>query len=117
MRTRQARASTANQVSFVVGASEDSVLAVYSSAGTAAAVANAIIKYGVGVDSTTTFAQDPVIIYTPTANFASNSGKDPYQFLPSLGAHIVSANELGDGTNANTFNTLSKATLTVSVWM
>lgn len=105
---RQAHANlgAGMQVSFVVGLAEDAAAVSYSNWVVPIAVANAFGRIGLGFDSTTTMA------YRATAaNFSGGLGVSGSGALNvsgiwamSIGSHILSANEQGDGANANNFN-------------
>lgn len=109
--TRQARASAGNQGSFMVGQQEDSIAAVDTVSLATAAALNAIAYVGVALDSTTTL---PINGFcdAETAAILTCSKLITLSTFPAIGLHTISANELGDGTNANTYdagqtNTLS----------
>lgn len=116
--TRQARASAGNQVSFVAGLAEDGVLASYVVSSHTANTANAQISIGLGFDSTSAYASGVALgIY----QIAGPSGiyfytlTDAQTWNPGIGLHTISANERGDGTNANTFNDNSASRLNVTL--
>lgn len=95
---RAANANTTARVSFVLGASEDSVsIGGYMRWLSGAATVGIA---GIGLDSTTTFAQ--------LIGFGANStmGQFPYSYsgYPGIGTHFLSANEACNAaTNAVTF--------------
>ncbi len=111
--TRQARASAGNQVQIVIGVAEDDVTASTNGRMLAAAANSALPTSGVGVDSLITFACQPSIIVQSGAGatLLSMAGVSTCGFNPGVGLHTISANELGDGTNANTFDFSSLNTL------
>jgi hypothetical protein len=101
---REARGSTTNQISFVMGLAEDGISATYSVAclTTASAVAN--VNWGIGLDSTTTFRSVGSLFQNSAAVATSFRGANVTTIPPQIGVHIISANELGDGAAANTFD-------------
>lgn len=113
--TRQARNSTNNQVSIVTGYAEDTISAIYSN-GIAFAAADAVVDVGIGLDSVGTFngysAFDTGSATSAGARLVASIFMSPMQ-----GLHVVSANEAGDGLNANSFNAVGDALLTVSTRM
>jgi hypothetical protein len=115
---RQANNSAGNQISFLVGAAEDGVSASYANTCSTVSTVGAICEFGIGLDATNAFAA-PQFFYEQTtgATAISAAGNPSYQFMPSLGTHVLSANEQGDSTHANTFNTSSGGTLTAAILM
>lgn len=114
---RQARASAGNQVSFVSGLPEDSISATYTASGQTVAVTNALVIFGVNIDSTTSIFGRSGLVITPGAFSLIGVNASTAGFVATTGFHVISANESGDGTNANTFNAGSLNTLTVSLAM
>jgi hypothetical protein len=114
---RQANNSTGNQISFVLGAIEDAISASYTNQCTPVATSLANCSFGVGLDSLNGFATAPFRVQTPTATSITMGGSLSYQFMPSLGSHTLSANEQGDNSHSNDFNSLSNGTLTASLRM
>lgn len=104
---RQARASTGNQISYVVGAAEDSAFAQYWGFANAVAV-GATPQTGIGLDSITAFTN-----YQFTAAYAvvSLSQNTTSVWNPAIGTHYLAGLEKGDGTNANTFGLSGLMTL------
>jgi len=115
--TRQARASAGNQISYVVGAAGSAISASYAAGVNTVALANSFGRFGIGIDSTTTMAGVPHIVYSQAAAAMVSTASISYQFQTALGAHVISANETGDGTNANTFDNLSLNNLSATLWM
>jgi hypothetical protein len=113
---RQARASAGNQVQVVIGVNEDAITVNYSARGATTAASAASPMWGVGVDSTTTFTV-PQCQWTNTAAVAATWGCTNSTILsPTLiGIHTITANENGDGSNANTFGTGTANSLAVTV--
>ena len=108
---RQARASAGNQVSILYGLAEDSTQ--LQNAGRVGLVAaSSAALFGVGVDSTSTFASQGAGAAGASGNGVG--GTAGYIAVPLLGYHVFSANEQSDGTNANNFNVASQNTFSVS---
>lgn len=101
---RQARASTAMQVSFVVGAAEDAVTAIYQNVNQMVAASSAVARIGVGYDTVTAPSNNnafqgvaaSTLIISPNVPYTVNN--------PAPGTHYLAAMENSDGTNSNTFN-------------
>lgn len=101
---RQAHASTAMQVSFLVGISEDAVTANYTNLCTTSGL-NAInsVQIGLGFDSITTFSTKG--FFQPgVANTLTGTPSAYAIWNPGVGSHYVAALEASDSLNANTFN-------------
>jgi hypothetical protein len=114
---RQARASSGNQVQFVLGAAEDGVIGSYINRVNTVATATATTTYGCGFDSTTTYSGQGALISAPTAATFIGASGVPCSWTPSVGFHTLSANESGDGTNANTINPGGLAQLSATLRM
>lgn len=114
---RQARASAGNQISYVVGAAGSAVSVSYAAGVNTTATVNSYGRFGIGLDSTTSMTGVPHIVYSQAAAAMVSTASISYQFQTALGAHVISANELGDGTNANTFDNLSLNNLSAILWM
>lgn len=108
--TRQARASSGNQISFVVGLQEDGLTATYTQRVTWAAVSGATLLFGIGFDTTTSYSVR-LVLSAPTAAGASTSNSLAWPTRPGIGLHFVAALEQSDNTNANFFDSDSLATL------
>lgn len=115
--TRQARASAGNQISYVVGAAGAGISVNYAAGINTTATVNSYGRFGIGLDSTSAMAGVPHIVYSQAAAAMVSTASISYQFQTALGAHIISANELGDGSNANTFDNLSLNNLSAVLWM
>lgn len=111
---RQARASAGNQVSFVRGLDEDSIQYSYQAYCVTAAAAGSL-SWGVGFDSTSAFSRQFNTGSVPTANAIRISGSNVGNWLPGVGTHFISANEQGDGSNANSFDFNSTNAFMVTV--
>ena len=113
---RQARASGNNEVAFMVGVSERAIQVSYTAAVSTAATAGSYSNYGVGLDTTTAFSLPYNQCETVSAAVqicqASNAG----YLRPAIGVHTLTANEQGDGTHTDTFNTYSLNSLFVGLW-
>lgn len=112
---RQARASAGNQITFVSGLAEDALAASYGGRTDNVAVSTAQTRFGIGFDASTTIANKILCAFygSGTVGIGSPTGMISAQ----LGAHVISANERGDGSNANTFNSDSDNTLTALIRM
>lgn len=114
---RQAGGSAGNQISFVVGVSENAALASSAMFGLSSAL-NSILRAGVGLDTTAAFsgtAYDFVVAFKASQSLILKS--PPLIFTPSIGAHVLSFNEQGDGSTNNAFNLITGAGLSLEVWM
>jgi hypothetical protein len=101
---RQARASASNQISMICGISEDGASAIAMGDNLTVAAGAATACTGVGVNSTTTFAFQKMIVAAATAAQTRAAGASGGTFTPALGWNTVSLNENSDGTNANNFD-------------
>lgn len=114
---RQARNSAGNKISFVIGISEDSIVATHSGRTTTVNVASAFGSIGIGLDSTTTHTVQPAFVYSQAATIMTGTPSTNYVFLPTIGWHFVAALEAGDNTNANTFDDGSLNRLSAAIRM
>jgi hypothetical protein len=112
---RQARGSAGNQVSFVTGLAEDAILSVYTNRSDTVAASGAFVAFQPSLDSTSSFQGQNQFIDPGVANTFRTSAPAVTMSLPQLGFHFVAAIEQGDGTNANTVNPGSLATLYVQI--
>lgn len=112
---RQARASAGNQVTYLVGLAEDAVQASYSAGVQLVAAAGSAPLFGFGFDSTTTFVGQKAIVTNVAVIGDQDARTIARAFAPNLGQHVISANENGDGANANTFDLHSTNELIVTV--
>jgi len=111
---RQARASAGNQVSFVNGASaglEDSLISTYGQRVDTVASSGAGGGFGLGLDSTSSYACQNASVNSVAANSIISAPYVSCVLLPLTGTHVLSANENSDGSNANTFDGNSLAAL------
>jgi hypothetical protein len=115
--TRQARGSAGNQVSFVSGMAEDSFIAIYSAAAVASGAANASAVCGIGYDNTAAVVSTKIAAYSSSGTVPILATGSTNYSVAAFGFHIVSANEIGDGTNANAFNNTADNTLTFTLMM
>ncbi|HTW52532.1 MAG TPA: hypothetical protein VME45_11660 [Stellaceae bacterium] len=111
---RQARTLYGNQVSFVLGVQEDSVSAVDNS-DTVPSATNAETLFGFGLDTTTAFSSQPVLVESPVSGGINDARADTATFSPSAGVHALAALQKSDGANANTFDYYSSDELDVTV--
>lgn len=112
---RQARGSSGNRISFVVGAQEDGVSALYST--TTVIAASGAASFGVGFDSVTTYARSPFVAQSTVAN--SLGGPSGGQWRPGIGPHYISALE-ASMIGTTSFNTQPYTplanTLEATIW-
>lgn len=113
---RSARGGVGMQMTQVVGAVENSIIAGYSSRGDTTGALFAIVTQGLCFNASSAFAGQPGQVVAQTANIASIGGGEWENLQPQLGPNFATACEQGDGTNANTFNASARATFTASVW-
>lgn len=115
---RQARASTGNQATFVLGLQEDSLDLTFSSRVDTVASTSAAGAFGIGLDTTTAYTNGArCLVLAPTAAISRFAGTIGTKWWPGIGVHTASMIESSDGTNSNTFNVDSTQTLTISAWM
>lgn len=104
---RQARASTGNQIGFVLGLQEDAVQAALSGEVSLVGATTSIAKFGLGLDSITAFGSQPFVAKDVAAVAGDAGGTISYVWNAAIGSHVISSQEIGDGTNANTFDNSS----------
>lgn len=114
---RQARASSLNQIQFVIGVAEDNIETKYIGQILTSGAANAFGEIGLGFDLTNAFACQPGVTFAPTAVGFSSVMSSICSWSPGVGIHTLYALEKGDGTNANTFDNLSQNTLIATLRM
>lgn len=112
---RQARASAGNQISFVVGLSEETITASYSTFNGLLAAVGAFMRVGFGFDSTTTFGDQFGQVGNNVAVANSLAFGISTVWQPGIGVHVLSANESGDATNANNFDNNSTNVLAATI--
>lgn len=95
---RQANASTANQLNFLIGVSEDAVFASLSVSALSSSVNNGYS--GIGLDSTTPTSLRAITGFGTTT--ATNSVS--YEVLPAAGRHFLAWCEFGAGAGTLTWN-------------
>jgi hypothetical protein len=103
---RQARNSSGNQIEFVVGVAEDSVIGSYSWAVSTSAGVGDHAFAGLQLNATTTFRNNAYLCYAIAAAIMQCR---PSTFIivdPLAGYNYLSANEQGDGSTASTFQNL-----------
>lgn len=103
---RQARASAGNQITYVSGATDDSFTAIFAGSAATTAASGATLRFGIGLNSTTTFCNQPFQIFNFSALQILQTGSVTCS-QNALGTSTFSMNELGDGTNNNTFDNTS----------
>lgn len=105
--TRQARGSVGNQISFVVGLSEDSASATYANEITLTTIVGSLNNTYIGYDSITVASGQRGVAYNPTAASFVVSAFPTYSVTPAIGVHFFAALESGDGTHNNTMDSSS----------
>lgn len=100
---RQAGGSAGNQVSFVVGATDDAVFVSDSQIVQLVGAANAFVAYGIGLDVSNAYSEKVFFQNASSGTWASG-GSVAAIWNPGIGTHTVYAIENSDGFNANTFN-------------
>lgn len=116
---RQYGGATAMQCSYILGLSEDSILASISSEFALAAASGAFAIVGIGLDSTTTFQFSR---YRSPPNPAASTYVSPWTqsivlSQPAIGYHTLSLNQQGDGTNSCEYNNSLKGIIAVQLRM
>lgn len=114
--TRAANASNANRISFVVGAIEDGINSSYTQRTQTPAAASSN-RFGIGLDSTTTYQCPPSQAFT-VASIAMTDGRSMVcMIVPPLGVHFIQALE-DSVAGANTiFNVGTAGTLSAILFM
>ena len=112
---RQARASAANQVSFLVGVPSDAVNVFLHSRIDTVATAGAFGTVGIGEDSTTTFSSPKAYRQTDFAAISLITATTRILKVPLFGYHTYQSNGTGDG-NANGFCKDSDNRLSAEIW-
>lgn len=101
---RQAKASTGNQINFIVGAREDAMFASMQNEVQTVATAGSFGTAGLGINTTTAFTFGRVIAWAAAAASQFITCSQSGYFYPNLGSNFISSNEAGDNTHANTFD-------------
>lgn len=112
---RQARGSVGNQITYLLGQSEDSVYVTYQTE-YALLTNGAFVISGIGLDISSAFTHPRSIV----ANGSGTTGVIPTLtavavIANSAGQHVICANERGDNINANTFNNGGTNTLSAVI--
>lgn len=99
---RQANNSAANQLDFVIGASEDSVSAtlMYAALNSTGGVA---VNAGLGLDTTTAFTVGQLIEQVTTATGEYRFGQAHLKTFPGVGRHYISWNEYSGAVGTTTW--------------
>jgi hypothetical protein len=118
---RQARASTANQLDFVIGVAEDTVEALVKGLFTNSTATIRQAYVGLGVNDTTVFTTGQVFIADQTGNTLLGKPCSALRYIPAVGRTFISWNERGNGADAQTWfgdagGTLLQTGITGSVW-
>lgn len=112
---RQARASAGNQISFVAGLQEDGFTATMVGQVNTVAASGATAMWGVGLNSTSTFACGRTFGQAATAVVTVFGSSAVCNLMPALGLNVISANEASEGVNANTFDNNSLNNLSATL--
>lgn len=112
---RQARGSTGNQATVMVGMVEDALSVYYAQRGDTSATAGSFGETGIGFDACLGVSTLAAFTQTPAAGVFIGNMRSTYDAYPSLGSHFYCAVEAGDGSNV-TYNGGSAGTFTVKVW-
>jgi hypothetical protein len=99
---RQSNNSSANQVAFILGLSENAVNASVSSAAASSTSTYRVVRTGVGLDSTITNSATTYDIAYGN-NVQVMALKADYRGYPSLGYHALVWIEYGNGTDTQTW--------------
>jgi hypothetical protein len=114
---RQARASAGNQVTFLSGLPEESFTVFYAAEGAFVAATSAQIITCVGLDITSACTGKRFSSFDAAAVAGGIGQLSTYTGQPQTGVHVLSANESGDGINANTFDNNSLNAFNVNLRM
>jgi hypothetical protein len=102
---RQADASAGNQVSMVIGQSEDAQLFTYNTGTLTAVTQGGYGSVGIGLDSTSTYATGCVSMFMAQSAFAGYvQNLATCTLYPGIGKHVISANEASDSARLHTYN-------------
>jgi hypothetical protein len=112
---RQAGARTYNQITILQTSSERAMNFSYYGGVVTAAVNGSTAFLGMGFDTITAFVS-PMVFQGQSAAIAA-SRMNALLLVSATGLHVTSANELGDGTNANTFNSSNNNQLGFRSWL
>lgn len=100
---RQANASTANQLDFIIGVSEDMVSAIANALADNSTLTLASCRIGIGLDSTTVSSAN----FMPDGQFSSTMTHSPifsyYKGYPGIGRHFLAWLEQGYGSLTQTW--------------
>ncbi len=114
---RQWRATAGNQVGFVLGLVEDAVEAGVTCEMGTTNVAAALGRCGWGIDTTSGFSIQPVIITDPTTTGGiASGGTSRAALMTTLGVHTIAGTEQADGSNNATMDRNSTNSISVSIW-
>jgi hypothetical protein len=113
---RLARASNGNVINYIQSDSERAAIINYNAIGQLVAVSSASSRVGIGIDSTTTLVVNQVFVNPAAVGVLPYSNNTAYS-LASTGLTFATAIEIGDNTNANTFNRDSNNFLMGSIWL
>jgi hypothetical protein len=101
---REARASTGNQMTFVTGLVEDNEHFENCDKVALVGAVAATATWGFGLNSLTAFVSQPVALSDNAATATNGSLCASISLQAPIGLNVVSMQEIGDGTNANSFD-------------
>lgn len=101
--TRQSNGSTANQLDFVIGLSEDAVYATSRSQVENSTSTVRQVTSGIGLDSTTTYSGFSGLIGTSTVTTQTTAFGGSYEGLPGIGRHFLAWLEQGFSSDTQTW--------------
>lgn len=111
---REARASTGNQINFVLGQTDDAVTGCYSALNISNAASTGQNSFGLGFDTITSYTTGYVTGRGVTGEQLWTSGSPCGVFAPAVGKHYISAVENADAGVTATFDSNSTNQLMVS---
>jgi hypothetical protein len=100
---RQARASAANEIQFVLGLTEDAVNLSGSCGLRTAAASGAFLQCGFGFDTTSAYSSGPAALESNSGSVQESGSGIAANWTGILGFHTASKNESSDGSNSNQF--------------
>lgn len=112
---RQARASAANQASYLMGLTEDMITCSYAQRITTPATAASFGYIALGFDSPTVHTSARGFVQTTAAAAAIGTPYIEVAGYNSIGFHTFTALEATDGTS-NTFNSDTIGTINLKIW-
>jgi hypothetical protein len=111
---RQARASAGMEVTFVTGLAEDAWDA-NGNGEMSLATGSGVVSYGIGLDGVNAYASPRATGFNPATSMVV--APNTFYSTTSIGQHVVSLNQAGDNTHANTFDNNSTDSLSFRLRM